>query len=207
MTKLHRAFVVLVAAMLLLFLCAGAVVPAYAETDENAKIGEVENTPADEEESASLEVVAAQFIEYLKDKYGEDYELYYNAIIEQWGSIEGYLLAFGDKLPEQYQTGWEKFVGWLGKYSVIWAPALAVVILIIAVIVGRKKFKKLKEWFFGLVEKLVNKRLTPIETELNLQSKAIISQIHAQKALMGTAERFSDNVKELEAAEKELLNG
>lgn len=207
MIKLRKVFAVLVVAMLLLFLCAGAVIPAYAETDGNVEMGEVEDPAVDEEESASLEVLATQFIDYLKYKYGADYEQYYNAIIVQWGSVEGYLLAFGNKLPEQYQTGWDKFVGWLRDYSVIWATALAVVILIIAIIVGKKKFKKLKKWFIGLVEKLVNKRLTPIETELNLQSKAIISQMHAQKALMGTTERFSDNVKELDVAEKELLNG
>lgn len=200
MKKIQRAFVIVLASILLLLVGTGGSLVAFAE--------EVQEPPAvTEETETDIDCIAEQFVNYLKDKYGADYQLYYNDIIEQWGSIEGYLLAFGNKLPEQYQTGWDKFVGWLKEYSVIWAPVLAVVILIIAVIVGKKKFKKIKEWFTALVEKLVNKRLAPIEKELNLQSNAIISQMRAQKALMGTADKFSDNVKELEEAEKELTDG
>lgn len=202
MTKLQKAFAVIMATVLLLFITMGAGVASYAD--------EVQEPPAITEETEQTETgidgVAEQFVAYLKDKYGADYEYYYNLIIEQWGSVEGYLLAFGNKLPEEYQSGWDKFVGWLNEYAPVWVTALTVVVLITALIVGKSKIKKLKEWFTALAEKLVNKRLAPIENELNLQSKATLSILHSQKALFGSSEKFSENVKELEQAEKELNN-
>lgn len=202
MTKLQKAFAVIMATVLLLFITMGVSVASYAD--------EVQEPPAMTEETEQTETeidgVAEQFVSYLKDKYGADYEYYYNLIIEQWGSVEGYLLAFGNKLPEEYQSGWDKFVGWLNEYAPVWVTALTVVVLITALIVGKSKIKKLKEWFTALAEKLVNKRLAPIENELNLQSKATLSILHSQKALFGSSEKFSENVKELEEAEKELNN-
>lgn len=200
MTKLQKAFSVIFATALLLFITIGAGVASYAE--------EVQEPPANTEQTETdIDCVVEQFVAYLKDKYGADYEYYYNLIIEQWGSVEGYLLAFGNKLPEEYQSGWEKFVGWLNEYAPVWGCGVAVIVLLIAIIFGKSKIKKLKEWLTALIEKLVNKRLSPIENELNLQSKATLSLLHSQKAMFGSSEKFSDNVKELEEAEKELSDG
>ena len=199
MTKLKRFFIIVLTTILLLFITLGAGITTYADT-------EADPSGVTDETETSIDGVANQFVNYLKDKYGEDYEIYYDAIIEQWGSVEGYLLAFGNKLPEEYKSGWDNFVGWLNKYAPVWVSAVAIIVLIIAVIVGKSKIEKLKEWFTMLIEKLVNKRLAPIENELNLQSKATLSLLHSQKAMFGSVEKFSENVKELEAAEKELNN-
>ena len=192
MTKIKTALITLIAAMLLILICTGATV-TYAETaDPPAEITETV-------EESNIDEIAANFTDYLKARYGDEYELYYNAIIEKWGSIEGYLLAFGDKLPEEHKTGWQKFVGWLSEYSSVWAPALAVVLIIIVAIVGKKIFNK-------TIDRIVKAKVAPIVTELNLQSNATVAMIHAQKALLGNNERFTESVEELTAAEKELKN-
>lgn len=223
--KLRVAILTVIMASLLMFVCVGGTVITYADTDEPIQTEEVGNdipeplpdpdiqpvapeTDNGEQVTApNIEELAERFKTYLIGKYGEDYEYYYNRIIEQWGSIEGYLLAFGEKLPEEQRSGWDKFVGWLSEYAPVWATAFAVAVLVITVLVGKSKLNKLKAWFTALVEKLVNKRLAPIENELNLQSNATVSMLHAQKALLGTAEKFSENVKELDKAEKELTDG
>ncbi|MDE7329966.1 MAG: hypothetical protein K2N30_02560 [Clostridia bacterium] len=192
MTKFKTAIITLIVAMLLILICTGATV-TYAETAEpHAEITETVG-------ESDIDEIAANFTDYLKARYGDEYELYYNAIIEKWGSIEGYLLAFGDKLPEKHKSGWQKFVGWLGEYSSVWAPALAVVLVIIVAIVGKKIFNK-------TIERIVKSKVAPIVSELNLQSNATVAMIHAQKALLGNNERFTESVEELTAAEKELKN-
>ncbi len=195
MTKIKRIFVLTLAVMLIVFIGAGSTLVALADADEPVQ---TEETIKDEEVNDSgFEQLVEQFKAYLKDKYGADYEFYYNQIIEQWGSIEAYLLSFGKKLPKEYKSGWDKFVGWLGEYSVIWAPALAVLIVIIVALVGKKAFNK-------IVEEIVNAKLSPIVKELNLQSTATVSVMRAQRALLGNNERFAKNVKELEESERGL---
>lgn len=191
MTKIKKLIIVLLAATVLCFLCAGAVIPAFAETEPPAT-EETESTAGD-----SLEGLAAQFTEYLKGKYGGDYEYYYNQIIDNWGSVEGYLLSFGGKLPEEYRSGWDKFVSWLGEYAPVWATPLAIIIVITVAVVGKKFFRK-------LVEKTVNAKLSPIVDELNLQSNGIVSLSRGQRALLGNNEKFAENVKELEESERGL---
>ncbi len=165
---------------------------------DNVAGGETDGTGETDGES-NIEGVVAQFTEYLKEKYGADYETYYNSIIEQWGSIEGYLLSFGGKLPEEYKSGWDKFVGWLDRYSAVWAPALAVAIVIIVAVVGKKAFN-------NAIAKIVNAKIAPVVNELNAQSNATVSILRSQRALLGKVPKFSDNVKELEEAERRLAD-
>ncbi len=197
MTKMKTAIVTLLAAILLIVICTGAGFAVNAETQaETLPPVQTEETETPEN---GIDGVAAQFVEYLKSRYGAEYELYYNAITEQWGSIEGYLLAFGDKLPEEHKTGWDKFVGWLTEYAPVWAAPLAAVLLIIIAVAGKKAFNR-------IVDRIVNTKLSPVIKELNLQSNATVSLIRAQKALLGNNSRFAGNVEELSAAEKELKN-
>ncbi len=194
MSKIKTLIVVLLAAIIL-FLGVGATTTVFADTAGESQ-AETVNPDISPDES-SLEELAVQFTEYLKQKYGEEYDYYYNRIIEQWGSVEAYLLSLDEKMPQEYQSDWQKFISWLGDYSVIWAPALAVVIVILVAIIGKKQFNK-------IVERAVNGRLSPIINELNMQSNATVAILRAQKALMGANERFAEPVKELTAAEKEL---
>ncbi|MDE6586124.1 MAG: hypothetical protein K2K80_05550 [Clostridia bacterium] len=222
MNKIKKLFIVALAVILFAFLCVGTALPVFAATDESGltnsteisgeveapEVGELitddEQKPSTDEteappteETDGLKDIVANFIEYLKKQYGEDYEYYYNQIIENWGSVEAYLLAFGGKLPDEYKTGWDKFVAWLGEYSVIWAPVLAVGIVVAVAILGKKQFEK-------IVEKIVTKMITPIVKELNLQSKAQAATIQGQKALLGNNPKFATTVTELEISEREL---
>lgn len=193
-----KRLIVLTLVILLSALCFGGVCRAYAEETlppEQVAEGE-ENTPQnpdnEAEEGNDIQKLVDSFVAYLKDKYGEDYELYYNRIIEEWGSVEAYLLSLGENLPAEYKNGWEKFVAWLGEYASVWAPALAVVLVIIAALFGKKLVHRIAELFKKLFQ------------GSNQQSAALIAVIRAQKALMGTNEKFSENVKDLEEAEKRL---
>lgn len=201
MTKIKKVILALLAAALLIFICTGAVLPVSAYTTEETVTAEEQTvTPDISGGYGDLQTVSESFLQYLKDKYGEDYEFYYSQIIERWGSVEAYLLSLGEMLPEEYKSGWDKFVSWLGEYSVIWAPALAVVLVIIVAVIGKKSFNK-------LVDRIVNGKLAPVIKELNSQSAATVSIMRAQRALLGNNERFAENVKELESAEEELKNG
>lgn len=194
MSKIKTVIVVLLAAIIL-FIGAGATTITFADTAPTEQTETV--NPDISSDESGLDELVAQFTKYLKQKYGEEYDYYYNKIIEQWGSVEAYLLSLGGEMPEEYQSDWQKFIDWLGEYSVIWAPALAVAIVIIVAVIGKKQFNK-------IVERAVNGRLSPIINELNMQSDATVAILRAQKALMGANERFAEYVKELTAAEKEL---
>ena len=199
MKKIKIALVIILAA-LFVSVSIGSVFVAFADTVDDGQTTAQETIgPNISPNESDLEGLADSFKAYLKAKYGTDYEFYYNQIIEQWGSVEGYLLSFGTKLPEQYQSGWDKFVGWLGKYATVWAPTLAILIVILVAVIGKKAFNK-------LIEKVVNTKLKPIVQELNAQSKATISILQAQKVLLGNGEKFLNTVKELENSEKELKN-
>ena len=226
-SKLKLFFITVIAVMFVFLICGGTLIasaeteptenPATAETD-GAENGEEENDelappadlsgepeedshatpPAETEEDTEIENVAANFVEWLKATFGADYEYYYNQIIDNWGSIENYLLQFGEEnIPEEYQTGWNEFVAWLGEYSAVWAPVFAVAIVILVYIIGKKRLE-------SIMKKVVDSKISAVGTEMNKQSKALTSIIRSQKAMFGTNEKFADNVKELDESEKEL---
>ncbi len=201
MSKIRYALVTLLTAMLIIFVCSGATFAARAETlpQDLQRAETSEETEDGKTDGRGLEELTEQFKDYLKERYGSDYENYYNAIIEQWGSVEGYLLSFGDKLNDEQRSAWDKFVGWLSDYASVWAPALAVVIVILAAIFGKRTLNK-------ALKKTVDAKLSPVIKELNLQSSATASIIRAQRALLGNSEKFSGTVEELTEAEKELKN-
>lgn len=147
---------------------------------------------------SETENLVDRFIANLKDRYGADYEYYLTAILEQWGSIEAYLLAQTDNLPDEFQTGYEDFIGWLSEYAPVWAPCLAVALIIIGFIVGKKALNK-------MLARLVDARVSPIQSELNKQSEAQAAQLKATRALLGTNEKFAEERKAAETAEKKLL--
>lgn len=197
MTKFKTAIVIILAAILVAINVSG-VICVFADTADDVQNNTQEVIDPDISSNESgLEGLAEKFTAYLKDKYGADYEYYYNRIIEQWGSVEGYLLSFGNKLPEEYQSGWDRFVAWLGDYAPVWAVPFAIMLVIIVAVVGKKTFNK-------IVEKVVNAKVNPIVDELNKQSAALITIMHAQKTLLPRNEQFTDTAKELEESERGL---
>ena len=168
------------------------------QTPETPADGETAEPPATDGTEDETAGIIDRFIENLKAKYGDDYEYYLNAILEQWGSIEAYLLAQTDNLPEEFQTGYTDFINWLSEYAPVWAPCLAVALIIIGFIVGKKALNK-------MLARQVDARISPIEKELNKQSEAQAAQLKATRALLGTNEKFAEERKAAETAEKNLL--
>lgn len=207
MTKIKTLLITLLIATVLAFMFAGTALCAFADSPDNVT---EQSAPMQTEEppentvdpdistgESDFDILVLNFTEYLKAKYGEDYRYYYDRIIEQWGSIEAYLLSFGEKLPEEHRSGWQKFIGWLTEYSPVWAPVFAVILIILGGVIGKKQLNK-------LVERLVNSKLNPVVHELNLQSNATAAMLNAQKALLAGNERFTETVAEIDKAEREL---
>lgn len=200
--RTKKILVSLLAAIFLVVFTVSPMAVAFAYADDEGQEIAAEGVIADDitESGSGIEGIADSFLIYLKDRYGDNYQYYYDRIIDNWGSVEAYLLSFGDKLPEETRNGWQRFVGWLDEYASVWAPALAVAVIIIVALIGKKQFD-------ALVIRIVNAKLKPIVNELNVQSKATVSLIHSQKALLGTNSKFTDTVKELDESEKEITNG
>lgn len=195
MLKSQKLLLSLVLVAAVLFAVLSAFPLAYAEALPPDTVAEEPLEPTDISETENL---VDRFIANLKDKYGDDYEYYLNAILEQWGSVEAYLLSLTDNLPDELQTGYADFIGWLGEYASIWAPCLAVALVIIGFIVGKKALNT-------ILNRIVEARIKPIEEELNKQSAAQAAQLKATRALLGTNEKFAEERKSAEDAEKKLL--
>ena len=195
MLKSQKLLLSLVLVAAVLFAGLSAFPLAYAEALPPDTVAEEPLEPTDGSETENL---VDRFIANLKDKYGDDYEYYLNAILEQWGSVEAYLLSLTDNLPDELQTGYADFIGWLGEYASIWAPCLAVALVIVGLIVGKKALNK-------ILNRIVEARIQPIQAELNKQSEAQAAQLKATRALLGSNEKFAEERKAAETAEKKLL--
>lgn len=152
----------------------------------------------DTDTAFDMAALVEKFTAYLKDKYGAEYEQIYNGIIEQWGSIEAYLVQFGEEyIPEEFNAGWNDFLKIAGETSPVWATILAIIGVIILVIVGKKAFN-------AIVKKIVDAKVSVLSAELNKQSAAISAQMKALKTIMPTTEKGAAAVQELDEKEKEL---
>lgn len=169
--------------------------PPTTETTEETTEEPGEGT---DDTAFDMAALVEKFTAYLKDKYGAEYEAIYNGIIEQWGSIEAYLVQFGEEyIPEEYNAGWGDFVEWLGVNAPIWATALALACVIFIAVFGKKAFDK-------MVKKIVDAKVSVLSAELNKQSAAISAQMKALKTIMPTTEKGAAAVQELDEKEKEL---
>ena len=90
MLKSQKLLLSLVLVAAVLFAVLSAFPLAYAEELPPDMVAEEPLEPTDGSETENL---VDRFIANLKDKYGDDYEYYLNAILEQWGSVEAYLLS------------------------------------------------------------------------------------------------------------------
>ena len=159
-----------------------------------------ETETVSEIESEKINALVDSFISRLKSQYGEDYQYYYNKIINQWGSIEEYLLSIvTEDTPDAVASGWTAFVKWLGEYSPVWGSIFAVVVVIIVVLLGKKALNKVTGFVIGTGAKFktlfgeVNK----IDAALNAQSKALVK-------LLGENEKFKEERAELEKTAEDL---
>lgn len=206
--KIKVVFITIIAAMLVFFISGGVMIASADEVSDPAAQTEVTDDAQDGEPPAEIpeepetpqtdEEIGADFVEWLKATFGSDYEYYYNLIIEHWGSIEDYLTQFGEEnLPEGFNAGLQKVLDWLDEYVAIWAPVLAIVVIVAYYLIKKRSTRK-------TIEKVVDSKMTVLSDELNKQSKAIMAIGHGQTALLGKNARFADTVKEIEDTEKEL---
>lgn len=163
--------------------------------------GSVEQTPSSDdtaEPSLSEEdegnALVDAFIQELKNQYGDDYQKYYDAIIEQWGSIKAYIYAkIDDGTLSESSDSWATLIKWLDEYSVVWAPILAVIIIIILFVVGRKVYQVIKLLF------------TKLFKGSNQTASAQIAIIDALETMLGNSEKTKEQREKLENAKEELL--
>lgn len=197
MTKQKRftVLIALVSLIVLLFscvLCLGNAVHASAD--------EVPQTEEVTDEKSELKTLVEGFLAQLKEKYGDDYETYYNAILAEWGSVEEYLLSLiGDGTPDAMTSGWTKFVKWLGEYSPIWASILAVAAVIIIIVCGKKALGKVANWVTGTGGKFktVFNSINKLYAAQNAQSEALIK-------LLGENEKFKAERAALQSSVEEI---
>lgn len=154
--------------------------------------------PEDEETDDALSGLVEGFLASLREKYGEDYQTYYNAILEKWGSVEEYLLSLANEQDEA-EDGWISFVNWLGEYAPIWGSILAVALLIIAILFGKKSLRKIADWVTGNSKNFKN--LYNAFNTLYLSTKA---QNEALLKLLGENERFQNEREALKKAIEEI---
>src|SRR5699024_9024752 len=77
-----------------------------------------------------------QFIDGLKEKYGNDWTTYYNAILAQWGTVENYLMSLlPEDSPDVVKDAWLAFVAWTRDNWVILAAIGATIASAVGVIV------------------------------------------------------------------------
>lgn len=190
-SKYILTLVLMVALLVGVVLCVGNTAgEVSAETNEEAE------QHAETQENT----LVSDFIARLKEKYGDDYLYYYNAILEKWGSVEQYLLACVDETtPDIVADGWTSFINWLDKYAVIWAPIFAILLVAIAAIVGKKYIKKAYEYI-----KARKKETNTIFGAINKMYKAHIAELQTLQSLLGNNERFADKRQALEAAREEI---
>ena len=184
-----KKFLVFLTALLCAVLLVGGVCSASA--------AEVAEEPAQVSESG----LAEEFIQTLRDRYGEQWETYYNAILDEWGTVEAFLLsAMPDGAPDVAKNGWNKFIDWTRENWVIIAAVGAVVLTVIVVLFG-KKCVGLIVGFFKKMFSLVGKLFSGV----NLLYKNAKAQNDALLALMGNNPRFSAQRDALNATNEEMM--
>lgn len=157
--------------------------------------GESPEAPQD-----GLQELVDSFIEGLRAKYGAEWQTYYDAILNEWGSVEAYLLSLvPDDAPDPVKSGWEAFVAWLGEYSPVWGSILAIVLVIFAALFGRSVVTKIKDFVAAILDKFKT-----LFSSVNKQYDVLKAQNDALMKLLGDTPKFEEQRKALEKANEEM---
>ncbi len=164
----------------------GAQEPAEGEGQAPA---EEEGQDPDESETSDA---VQQFIEGLKEQYGQEWMTYYNAIIAEWGTVENYLMSLlPDDSPDVVKDAWLAFVAWTRDNWTI----LAAIGATIAACAGVVLYVVLKRKANAFMQKKFNN----IYDEYNKQSAAIKAQNAMLIAMSGGNPRFEEQRNALKA--------
>ena len=186
------------------FFIGNATVANAQEVDVAAPAEPVQPPVTDGEEIGEdgLKTLVNGFIEQLKEKYGEDYQKYYDAIIADWGSVEAYLLSLAkEDTPDAVADGWTNFVKWLGEYSPVWGSILAVALVIVVIIFGKKALQKVTGYVTG-----TGAKFKTLFAEVNKIDAAQAAQNAALIKLLGENEKFKDERAALQNSAGDLKN-
>ena len=164
----------------------GAQEPAEEEGQDPAE--EEEQDPGESEPSDAVQ----QFIDGLKEQYGQEWMTYYNAIIAEWGTVENYLMSLlPDDSPDVVKDAWLAFVAWTRDNWTI----LAAIGATIAACAGVVLYVVLKRKANAFMQKKFNN----IYDEYNKQSAAIKAQNAMLIAMSGSNPRFEEQRNALKA--------
>ena len=144
-----------------------------------------EEQPAEGEPSDAVQ----QFIDGLKEKYGNDWTTYYNAILAQWGTVENYLMSLlPEDSPDVVKDAWLAFVAWTRDNWVILAAIGATIASAVGVIVYVFTKKRAKAFMLSAYDD----KFAKLYEEYNKQSAAIKAQNAALIALTGANPKFEE---------------
>lgn len=164
----------------------GAQEPAEEEGQDPAE--EEGQAPGESEPSDAVQ----QFIDGLKEQYGQEWMTYYNAIIAEWGTVENYLMSLlPDDSPDVVKDAWLAFVAWTRDNWTI----LAAIGATIAACAGVVLYVVLKRKANAFMQKKFNN----IYDEYNKQSAAIKAQNAMLIAMSGGNPRFEEQRNALKA--------
>lgn len=201
------ALITIVVCLFGCFLFAGnAAASASAETAPNAPTEPL--VPEDEQtDENGLQALVESFLARLKAKYGDDYQIYYDAILSEWGSVEEYLLSLvTEDTPDAVADGWKSFVNWLGEYSPIWGSILAVAGVIIVLACGKSALKKVSGWATGNTGKFrtLFTAINKLYAAQNAQSNALLKLLGEGERFNGEREALRESVEEIEKDDEKL---
>ena len=144
-----------------------------------------EELPTEDEPSDAVQ----QFIDGLKEQYGNDWTTYYNAILAQWGTVENYLMSLlPEDSPDVVKDAWLAFVAWTRDNWVILAAIGATIASAVGVIVYVFAKKRAKAFMLSAYDD----KFAKLYEEYNKQSAAIKAQNAALIALTGANPKFEE---------------
>lgn len=144
-----------------------------------------EGEPVTDEPSDAVQ----QFIDGLKEQYGNNWTTYYNAILAQWGTVENYLMSLlPEDSPDVVKDAWLAFVAWTRDNWVILAAIGATIASAVGVIVYVFTKKRAKAFMLSAYDD----KFAKIYEEYNKQSAAIKAQNAALIALTGANPKFEE---------------
>lgn len=142
-----------------------------------------------------------QFIDGLKEKYGNDWTTYYNAILAQWGTVENYLMSLlPEDSPDVVKDAWLAFVAWTRDNWVILAAIGATIASAVGVIVYVFTKKRAKAFMLSAYDD----KFAKLYEEYNKQSAAIKAQNAALIALTGANPKYEETRAALQKTGDEL---
>ena len=163
---------------------------AESPTEEpEAPVTEPEEPTEDEPVTDEPSDAVQQFIDGLKEQYGNNWTTYYNAILAQWGTVENYLMSLlPEDSPDVVKDAWLAFVAWTRDNWVILAAIGATIASAVGVIVYVFTKKRAKAFMLSAYDD----KFAKIYEEYNKQSAAIKAQNAALIALTGANPKFEE---------------